>query len=67
MEYKNYFRWLEEIYRIEINQELRNVITNHFGDNLNIYTEQDMYEQSRKLILNYRDRYLHINYNKFYK
>lgn len=67
MEYKNYFKWLENTYRIEINQELRNVITNHFGDNLNIYTEQDMYEQSRKLILNYKDRYLQINYNKFYK
>lgn len=67
MEYKNYFKWLENTYRIEINQELRNVITNHFGDNLNIYTEQDMYEQSRKLIESYRDKYLQINYHKFYK
>lgn len=57
MEYKNYFKWLESTYRIEISQELRNAIASHFGDNLNIYTEQDMYEQSRKLIRNYKDRY----------
>jgi len=67
VEYKNYFKWLENVYRIEISQELRNVITNHFGDNLNIYTEQDMYEQSRKLIESYKNKYLQINYHKFYK
>jgi len=67
VEYKNYFKWLENVYRIEISQELRNVITNHFGDNLNIYIEQDMYEQSRKLIESYKNKYLQINYHKFYK
>ena len=67
MEYKSYFKWLEGTYRIEINQELQNAIVSHFGDNLNIYTEQDMYEQSRKLIESYKNKYLQINYHKLYK
>lgn len=65
MKYKNYFKWLENTYRIEINQELRNVIINHFGDNLNIYTEQDMYEQSRKLIQSYTDRYKKTTFSNY--
>lgn len=65
MEYKNFFRWLELAYRIEINKELQNTIEEHFGDNLNIYTDQDLYEQSRKIIQTYKDKY--INNNKFYK
>ena len=48
MDYKNFFKWLELAYRIDINSELRNTLTEHFGENLNIYTEQDLYEQSRK-------------------
>lgn len=67
MNWKNYFNWLSTTYRIEINQNLQNAIREHFGENLNIYTEQDMYEQSRKIIQNYTDKYLQINYNKFYK
>lgn len=63
MRYNNYFRWLENAYRIEINQELRNIVINHFGESLNIYTEQDMYEQSRKIIQNYQNEY----YKKLYK
>ena len=31
MEYKNFFRWLELTYRIDINNELRNTLTEHFG------------------------------------
>lgn len=58
MNWNNYFRELEMTYRIEINQELRNTIQEHFGENLNIYTEQDMYEQSRKIIQNHKDKYL---------
>lgn len=54
MEYKNFFRWLELAYRIDINSELRNTLTEHFGENLNIYTDQDLYEQSRKIIQNYQ-------------
>lgn len=57
MEYKNYFKWLEDIYRIEINQELRNTLKEHFGENLNIYTVQDLYEQARKIIQTYKDKY----------
>lgn len=54
MKWDNYFRSLEIAYRIKINKNLRRIIQEHFGDNLNIYTEQDMYEQSRKLIQNYK-------------
>lgn len=57
MEYKNFFRWLEIAYHIEINKELRNTLTEHFGEDLNIYTEQDLYEQSRKIIQNYKYKY----------
>ena len=54
MDYKNFFRWLELAYRIDINRELRNTLAEHFGENLNIYTDQDLYEQSRKIIQNYQ-------------
>lgn len=54
MEYKNFFRWLELAYRIDINSELRNALAEHFGEKLNIYTDQDLYEQSRKIIQNYQ-------------
>lgn len=67
MNWSNYFRELEIAYRIEINQELRNIIQEHFGENLNIYTEQDMYEQSRKIIQNYKDKYLKNQFKKYYK
>lgn len=67
MRWNNYFEELEKIYRIEINQELRNSIKEHFGNNLDIYTEQDMYEQSRKLIQNYKDNYILYRYKKYYQ
>ena len=54
MDYKNFFRWLELAYRIDINSELRNTLAEHFGENLNIYTDKDLYEQSRKIIQNYQ-------------
>ena len=54
MKWSNYFRWLEKNYRIEINQELRNIIEEHFGNNTNVYTEQDLYEQTRKIIQDYK-------------
>ena len=63
MEYKNFFRWLELAYRIDINRELRNTLAEHFGENLNIYTDQDLYEQSRKIIQNYQ----YANMYKKYK
>ena len=58
MEYKNFFKWLELAYRIDINSELRNTLVENFGENLNIYTDQDLYEQSRKIIQNYKDKYI---------
>lgn len=66
MEYENFFKWLEITYRIDINVELRNILTEHLGDNLNIYTDQDLYEQSRKLIQNYKDKFYQNKYNKYY-
>ncbi len=63
MDYKNFFRWLELAYRIDINRELRNTLAEHFGENLNIYTDQDLYEQSRKIIQNYQ----YANMYKKYK
>ena len=67
MEYNNFFKWLEEYYRIDINRKLQNTLKEHFGEDLNIYTEQDLYEQSRKIIQNYKDKYLNYNKNKFYR
>lgn len=57
MNWDNYFKMLEITYKIEINQELRNALTEHFGANINIYTEQDLYEQSRKIIQENSERY----------
>ena len=56
MNWKSYFEALEISYRTEINQELRNAIKEHFGSNLNIYTDQDLYEQTRKIIQEYTYR-----------
>ena len=52
MEYNNFFKLVESVYRIEITKNLQNTIKEHFGDDLNIYTDQDLYEQSRKIIQN---------------
>lgn len=56
MNWKSYFKALEISYRTEINQELRNAKKEHFGSNLNIYTDQDLYEQTRKIIQEYTYR-----------
>jgi hypothetical protein len=53
MEYSNYFRTLEIIYKVKLDSTLRNTIQNHFTEELNLFTEQDMYEHSRKAILSY--------------
>lgn len=50
MKYRNFFRWLEIAYRIDINKELQNTLIEHFGEDLNVYTEQDLYEQCQKII-----------------
>ena len=62
MDYTNFFKWIEQYYRIDINKELRNILEEHFGEDLNIYTEQDLYEQSRKIIQTYKYKYFRINY-----
>ncbi len=65
MDYKNFFRWMELAYKIEIDRKLRNTLEEHFGENLNIYTDQDLYEQSRKIIQNNKDQYLQNRYRKY--
>lgn len=65
MNYENFFNWLEISYRIHINKELQNTLTEHFGDNLNIYSDQDLYEQSRKIIQTYKEKYLQKQYKKY--
>lgn len=64
MNYDNFLKWLEISYRININKELQNILIEHFGDNLNIYSEQDLYEQSRKIIQIYKESYLQYQYKK---
>ena len=67
MRYKNFFKWLEITYDIDINKNLQNSLEEHFGDDLNIYTEQDLYEQSRKVIQTYKENYLQYNkYKRYY-
>ena len=51
----NYFRALEIRYNIEINKNLRKVIEEHFGNDLNIYTEQDLYEQTQTIIQSHKN------------
>ena len=53
MEYANYFRTLEKIYNVKLDSTLRNTIQNHFIEELNLFTEQDMYEHTQKAILSY--------------
>ena len=66
MYYKNFFRLLELAYRIEVTKNLQDTLTEHFGDNLNIYTDQDLYEQSRKIIQKYKEgQYLQSKYKKY--
>lgn len=67
MEYDNYFSWIEDYYRVDITKKLQNALKEHFGENLNIYTEQDLYEQTRKYIQSYKDKYINYNYYKYRK
>ena len=66
MDYENFFKWLGIAYNIEITKNLQNTINEHFGDDLNIYTEQDLYEQSRKIIQTYKNQYYQTKYKKYW-
>lgn len=65
MDYNNFFKWLENFFRIDIDKELQNTLIEHFGANLNIYTEQDLYEQSRKIIQIHKDK-IKTKYKKYW-
>lgn len=57
MKCDNYFRNLENQYHIQINKNLQIIIEEYFGDNLNIYTEEDLYEQIPKIIQTKKYKY----------
>jgi len=65
MDYHNYFSWLEQTYKIDINKNLRDILTEHFGDNLRVYTDQELYEQHRIIIQSYNYTYFAINQHKY--
>lgn len=67
MEWNNFLRWLELYYTIDINSELRNTLEEHFGESLDIYTEQDLYEQSRKIIQNFKYECINTKYYRYRK
>lgn len=52
MNWNYYFNTLERINKIKLDNDLKNTIINHFKDDLLLYTEQDIYEQTRRLIYN---------------
>lgn len=60
MKWTNYFNTLEKMYRIKIDSKLQDTIQHHFGTDLGLYTEQDMYEQSRKIIESYQFSKKHL-------
>jgi len=62
MEWSNYFRTLENVYKIKFDSTLKDTIKNHFTEELNLFTEQDMYEQTRKIVQAYR--FSRINHRK---
>ena len=67
MEYRNFFRWLEKHYAIKITKKLQNTLLEHFGDNLNIYTEQDLFEQARPKIYTFKDNCINQKYYRYRK
>ena len=56
MSWNKYFKALENIYRIKIDNTLKSTIINHFTEELNLYTEQDICEQTTKVIQAYTYR-----------
>lgn len=62
MEWSNYFRTLEIMYKMKFDSTIKYTIKNHFIEELNLFTEQDMYEQTKKIVQAYR--YSKINNRK---
>ena len=65
MKYNNYIRCLEKTYNIEINKEIRNTLGEYFGNDLNAYTEQDLYETSERNIKIYTIKHLKNMYKEY--
>ena len=53
MEWSNYFRTLERIYRIKFDSAWKSTIKHHFTEDNHLITEQDMYEHTQRTILSY--------------
>ena len=53
MEYSNYFSTLESIYKMKFDSTLKHTIKNHFTEELQLFTEQDMFERALKIRKSY--------------
>lgn len=67
MQWNNYLKWLEMTYRTEINHQVRTNIKEHFRNDLNIYTDEEMYEKSQKIIQDYKSKYYIKIHSKYYR
>ena len=53
MEWSNYLRSLEHIYKIEIDSTIKNTIKNYFTEEPDLFTEQDMFERTIQIRQSY--------------
>ena len=53
MEWSNYFNTLESIYKMKFDSPVKNAIKNHFTEELQLFTEQDMFERTLKIRQSY--------------
>ena len=65
MNWSNYFRKIETMYKIKIDSTIRSTIINQFTEEYYLFTEEDIFELSRKNIQSYL--YSKINNNKIKK
>ena len=56
MRWNKYFKAFENIYRIKIDSTLQSTIINYLTEELNLYTEQDICEQTTKVVQAYTYR-----------
>lgn len=65
MNWSNYFRKIETMYKIKIDSTIRSTIINQFTEEYYLFTEEDIFELSRKNIQSYLCN--KINNNKIKK
>ena len=66
MQWDNYLKWLEMTYRTEINHQLRMNIKEHFRNDLQISTDEELYVKTKKIIQAYKSRYYIKQHNRYY-